>query len=166
MVRVTPGLPRHASADDLDRLIGDLNRIRAETQSVLSGETARAADEPFALLFDGEYSVGKLEEAMSALGDLAGYGGADIEYTKLQIITALAAAAAELLFALAGAVATGGRSLATIPVVEATTVATIRQLVMMLIRRTASDGGRLRNDVRTLTPGPPVDRVVGVDPPV
>jgi len=128
----------HASADDLVDLIPDLNRVRAQVLSVLTGETAKAADEQFALLFDGEYSIGMLEEAMSALGDLAGQGGTEIEYTKLQIIATLAVAAAELQFALASAVGTGGKSLTAIPVIETVAAAAIRQLVVMLMRRIAS----------------------------
>lgn len=128
----------HEAAEELQILIPELNRVRSETAWVLFGDTAKAADEQFTLLFDGEYSVDKLAEAMTALGDLAGHGGAEIEYTKLQIIVALAIAATEITFAIANAATSVGGSLATIPVVEALTIASIRQLVVMLIQRISS----------------------------
>src|SRR5437762_13575241 len=113
-----------SSASDLSALIPDLNRVRSETLSVLMGETADAADAQFQMLFDGDYSVDKLAEAMTAIGDLADGAGTEIEYTKLQILTSLAIAAAEIAWALAAAPETFGGSLALIPPAEALTVMT------------------------------------------
>ncbi|OBB97167.1 alpha/beta hydrolase [Mycolicibacterium peregrinum] len=123
------------AADDLSDLIPDLNRVRSETLSVLMGETADAAEEQFAMLFDGDYSVDKLSQAMSALGDLADGAGTEIEYTKLQILTSLAIAAAEIAWALAAAPETFGGSLGLIPVTEAATMMAVRQIVAMLLRQ-------------------------------
>lgn len=123
------------AAEDLSDLIPDLNRVRSETLSVLMGETADAAEEQFAMLFDGDYSVDKLSQAMSALGDLADGAGTEIEYTKLQILTSLAIAAAEIAWALAAAPETFGGSLALIPVTEAATMMAVRQIVAMLLRQ-------------------------------
>ncbi|MGH3582074.1 MAG: hypothetical protein ACRDUB_10855, partial [Mycobacterium sp.] len=123
------------AAGDLGDLIPDLNRVRAETLSVLMGETADAADEQFAMLFDGDYSVDKLAEAMAALGDLCDNAGTEIEYTKLQVITTLAIAAAEILWALAAAPETFGGSLSAIPITEAITTMTVRQLVSYLLKQ-------------------------------
>lgn len=124
-----------SASGDLAALIPDLNRVRSETLSVLMGETADAAEEQFAMLFDGDYSVDKLAEAMSALGDLADNAGTEIEYTKLQVLTSLAIAAAEIAYALACSPPTFGASLAWIPVTEAATMLTVRQLVAMLLRQ-------------------------------
>ncbi|WP_073694056.1 alpha/beta hydrolase [Mycobacterium sp. ST-F2] len=126
------------AAGDLSDLVPDLNRVRSETMSVLMGETADAAEQQFAMLFDGDYSVDKLAEAMSALGELAGGAGTEIEYTKLQILTSLAIAAAEIAWALAAAPETFGASTALIPVTEAATIMTVRQLVAMLLRQLVS----------------------------
>src|ERR1700754_4332893 len=82
-----------ATAGELKSLIPDLNRVRQETLSVLFGDTADAAAEQFAMLFDGDYAVDKLAEAVSALGDAAGDLGTEIESNKLQIVLCLAAAA-------------------------------------------------------------------------
>lgn len=123
------------AAEDLSDLIPDLNRVRSETLSVLMGETADAAEEQFAMLFDGDYSVDKLSQAMSALGDLADGAGTEIEYTKLQILTSLAIAAAEIAWALAAAPETFGGSLGLIPVTEAATMMAVRQIVAMLLRQ-------------------------------
>ena len=123
------------AAEDLSDLVPDLNRVRSETLSVLMGETADAAEEQFAMLFDGDYSVDKLSQAMSALGDLADGAGTEIEYTKLQILTSLAIAAAEIAWALAAAPETFGGSLGLIPVTEAATMMAVRQIVAMLLRQ-------------------------------
>jgi hypothetical protein len=123
------------ASGELTALVPDLNRVRSETMSVLMGETADAAEEQFSMLFDGDYSVDKLSQAMSALGDLADGAGTEIEYTKLQIITSLAIAAAEISYALAAAPETFGGSLTLIPPAEAATMLTVRQLVMMLLRQ-------------------------------
>ena len=123
------------SADELAELIPELNRVRHQTSSVLSGATADAAAENFRLLFDGDYSVDKLADAMSALGELCKNAGTEIEYTKLQIITSLAIAGAEIAYAIACAPATFGGSLSWIPPIEAITLATVRVLVSQLLKR-------------------------------
>ncbi|MCV7170359.1 hypothetical protein H7I41_10580 [Mycobacterium manitobense] len=117
---------------DMTALIPDLRRVRARTGLVLNGATAAAADEQFSLLFDGEHSVEKLADALSALGTLAETCSTDIEYAKLWIVTTLGIAATEIRLAIADAQWTGGGSLAAIPVVEAVTVASIRALVNRL----------------------------------
>ncbi|CAN5198142.1 hypothetical protein BH11ACT6_BH11ACT6_54510 [soil metagenome] len=122
------------SAGEMSALIPDLNRVRQETISVLVGETADVADEEFAKLFDGDYSVDKLAEAMSALGDLAFDHGTQIEYGKIQILVALGIAAAEIIFAMAMAPWTFGASLATIPLVELATMAAVRLLLSQVIK--------------------------------
>ena len=57
------------------------------------GETAQAADAQFAMLFDGDYTVDKLVKGITALGDMAGSLGTEIEYSKLSILVGLALAA-------------------------------------------------------------------------
>nr|MDT0525401.1 hypothetical protein [Streptomyces sp. DSM 41633] len=59
----------------------------------------------------------------------------EIEYSKLSIIVGLALAAAEISYSLAMAGPTYGASTAAIPVIETTTIAWIRALVMWAIRR-------------------------------
>lgn len=125
----------YAAADELEALIPDLNRVREETLSVLQGETAEAANEQFALLFDGDYAVDKLAIAIRALGDSAGHTGSEIEYSKLSILVGLALAAAEIMYSLAMSPPTWGASLAYIPIIELLTVMTIRQVVAFLMRR-------------------------------
>jgi hypothetical protein len=124
-----------ASAEELAGLIPDLGRVRSETMAVLSGATADAAEKQFSMLFNGEYSVDKLAEAMSALGELARNAGTEIEYTKLQILTSLAIAATEIAYAVAMAYWTFGGSLAWIPAIEAITLTAVRQVVVALVRR-------------------------------
>jgi hypothetical protein len=128
-------------ADDMTALIPDLNRMRASTMTALQGLTAGEADDQFRLLFDGDASVDNLAKAMAALGNLSDGGGKNIEYTKLQILTSLAIAAFEISWALAQTSVTAGASAARIPVIEATTSATIRQTVAMLLRRIMTDLG-------------------------
>lgn len=123
----------HASAGDLKDLVPDLDRVHSETMSVLLGETANAFDDQFAKLFGGDYSVDKLATAMSALGDLAKNCGTQIEYTKIQILSTLAIAAAEIGFALAASPETFGASLALIPGIEALTMAAVRTFVTQLL---------------------------------
>lgn len=114
-----------------------LSRVREETASVLFGETASAAEAQFSMLFDGDYSIDKLADAVAALGDLADTCALEIEYAKLWILSTLAIAAFEIRTALASAHWTGGGSLAAIPVVEAATVMSIRALVRALLERVA-----------------------------
>jgi hypothetical protein len=122
-------------------LIPELNRMRSATMLALQGVTAGAADEQFKLLFDGDASVDKLANAMTALGDLADGTGKNIEYTKLQILTSLAIAAFEISWAIAQTSVTFGASAAQIPLIEASTSAAIRQAVSMLLRDIMSDLG-------------------------
>ncbi|MCT7659697.1 WXG100-like domain-containing protein [Mycobacterium deserti] len=131
----------HSSADQMAVLIPSLNRMREKTSSVLQGVTAGAADDQFALLFDGDASVDKLAEAMAALGDLAQSTGRSIEYTKLQILTSLAIAAFEISWALAQTSVTAGASAAAIPVIEGATSAAIRQIVSLLLKQIMTDLG-------------------------
>src|SRR3954452_17204547 len=128
----------HGAAADLEDLIPDLNRVRQETHSVLFGETAQAADQQFAMLFDGDYTVDKLVKGITALGDMAGSLGTEIEYSKLSILVGLALAAVEISWALAAAPETLGGSLSTIPITEMLTTAAIRRLVALVLRRLAA----------------------------
>jgi hypothetical protein len=128
----------HESANELTSLIPELDQVRGETTTVLSGATADAAADNFRLLFDGDYSVDKLADAMSALGDLAKNAGTQIEYTKLQIITSLAIAGAEIAYAIACAPFTFGESLSWIPPIEALTMAAVRLSVSQLLKRLAA----------------------------
>src|SRR5262245_29476232 len=114
------------AADELAAVVPQVDRLRTQLAGVLSGETATAAQARFEQLFAGEQSMGRLAQAVSGLGELAGQGGAEIEYTKLQIISTLAIAAAEIAYALQSAWATFGSSLAWIAPVEAITMASIR----------------------------------------
>ncbi|MCP9271536.1 WXG100-like domain-containing protein [Mycolicibacterium arenosum] len=125
-------------ADELASLIPDLERVRARTAMVLSGTTASTADEQFELLFDGDYSVHKLADALDALGVLARTCGMDIEYAKLWIVSTLGIAAFEIRVAIANAQWTGGGSLAAIPVVEAVVAASIRAQVGRLAAHVGS----------------------------
>ncbi|WP_432669702.1 alpha/beta hydrolase [Mycolicibacterium fortuitum] len=124
-----------AAAEALQDLIPDLNRVRGETMSVLTGDTADAADRQFAMLFDGDYTVDKLAQGISGMGEGATNFSNEIEYSKLSIIVGLALAAAEISYSLAMAGPTYGASTAAIPVIETTTIAWIRALVMWVIRR-------------------------------
>jgi hypothetical protein len=128
-------------AEEITGLIPELNRVRSSTMSVLQGQTAGAADKQFTLLFDGDGSVDKLAQAMTACGELAQGTGKNIEYTKLQILTSLAIAAFEISWALAQTSVTFGASAAQIPVIEGATSAAIRQSVSMLLRKIMSDLG-------------------------
>ena len=115
----------HASAAEMSDLIPDLNRVRNETMSVITGETANTAEQEFAKLFDGDYSVDKLVEAMSALGETARQAGTQVEASKIEILVGLAMAAAEVLYAIAMAPWTFGASMAWIPAIEAITIAAV-----------------------------------------
>ena len=87
------------------------------------------------MLFDGDASVDKLADGMSGLGDLARDTGAQIQSSKLNILSSLAIAAAEIAYELAMADWTFGASLAWIPVVEAITIAAIKAVLARLWRR-------------------------------
>src|SRR4051812_932495 len=127
----------HASADELEQLIPELNRVRAKTLDSLSGQTAKAAHQQFGLLFDGDASVAKLSEAMRGLGDLGKTHGTELEYTKLQVLAMLAIAAAEISYALAMWWWTDGASLSWIPVIEEATAAAVAEAVEGFFRRIA-----------------------------
>ncbi|OBF37349.1 hypothetical protein A5719_22120 [Mycolicibacterium peregrinum] len=129
-------------AEQLRDLIPELNRMRASTSAVLQGVTAGAADQQFALLFDGDATVEKLAEAMAALGELAESTGKNIEYTKLQILTSLAIAAFEISWALAQTSVTFGASAAEIPLIEASTSAAIQRMVSVLLKDVMTDLGK------------------------
>ncbi|MGV0809475.1 alpha/beta hydrolase [Mycolicibacterium setense] len=124
-----------AAAEALQELIPDLSRVRGETMSVLFGDTAEAAEKQFAMLFDGDYTVDKLAEGISGMGEGATNFSSEIEYSKLSIIVGLALAAAEISYSLAMSSPTLGASTAAIPVIETTTIAWIRALVAWAIRR-------------------------------
>ncbi|MGW4100781.1 WXG100-like domain-containing protein, partial [Mycobacterium sp. NPDC004974] len=124
-----------AAAEALQDLVPDLNRVRGETMSVLTGDTADAADRQFAMLFDGEYTVDKLAQGISGMGEGATNFSSEIEYSKLSTIVGLALAAAEISYSLAMAGPTYGASTAAIPVIETTTIAWIRAVIMWAIRR-------------------------------
>ncbi len=126
------------AAGQLEALIPDLQRVRSETLADLSGEAGAAARQQFAMLFDGDYSVDKLVEAMRAIGDLADKLGTEIQYTKLQIITTLAIAAYSIYWAIANAEWTFGGSLAEIPIAEEVASQSIGQLVKMALARIES----------------------------
>ncbi|ANW66310.1 hypothetical protein BCA37_24485 [Mycobacterium sp. djl-10] len=123
-----------ASAEEMSDLIPDLTRVRQATMSVITGETAAIAEQEFAKLFDGDYSVDKLVEAMKALGETAREAGTQVEASKIEILVGLAMAAAEILYAMAMAPWTFGGSLAWIPAIEALTIVAIRALFSQLIR--------------------------------
>lgn len=123
-----------ASAAEMSDLIPDLNRVRNETMSVITGETADTAEQEFAKLFDGDYSVDKLVEAMKALGETARQAGTQVEASKIEILVGLAMAAAEIIYAIAMAPWTFGASMAWIPPIEMLTMAAIRMLFSQLMR--------------------------------
>ncbi|MDV3128455.1 hypothetical protein M1247_26340 [Mycobacterium sp. 21AC1] len=124
----------HESASEMSDLIPDLNRVRNETMSVITGETADTAAQEFAKLFDGDYSVDKLVEAMAALGETARQAGTQVEASKIEILVGLALAAAEILYAIAMAPWTFGISLSWIPAIEALTMVAVRMLFNQLMR--------------------------------
>src|SRR4051812_47179584 len=103
--------------------------------AVLSGQTADAAAKQFAVLFEGEQSVPRLAEAMRGLRDMAREGAAEIEYTKLQIITTLAIAAVEIAYALHMVWETFGASWHWVAATEVTTIAAIRRAVAKAAQR-------------------------------
>src|SRR5689334_2292776 len=128
----------YGGAAELMDLIPELARERNATSEVLSGATGSTAQEEFAKLFDGDYAVDKLGAAMVALGDAAHQGGGDIEYTKLQVVTTLAIAAAEIVYALAMMPWTFGESEAWIPAIETISIAAIRAAVAQGLKRLAT----------------------------
>ncbi|MGH3723707.1 MAG: DNA/RNA non-specific endonuclease [Mycobacterium sp.] len=124
-----------ASANEFRDLIPETNRVRAETTQAVIGQSANAIDAEFAKLFDGDYSLEKLAQALEAIGEMAGAHGTEIQYTKMLVLSTLAIAAVQISFAIAAAPETLGGSLAEVPVVEAVTITTIRQLAASLLKR-------------------------------
>jgi hypothetical protein len=127
-----------AAAEQLNDLIPDLNSVRNETLSRLMGETAQAADGQFAMLFDGDYAVDKLSDALSALGESAGFTGSEIQYAKWSVLVGLALAAFEISLSYALAPETAGASLARIPWVEWLTLYNTRRLIRMVAEHLAN----------------------------
>lgn len=119
----------HSSSEQVLALIPELNWTLSRTMEVLQGQTARAAEQQFNLLFRGNASVAKLAEAMRALGDLAVGTAKGIVHTKLQISTSYAIAAFEISYAEAQTAATLGSSEAEIPIIKEFTIAAIRQAI-------------------------------------
>src|SRR5262245_23987926 len=132
-----------AAAAELQDLLPDLNRVRNETLSVLAGDTATAAQDQFAMLFDGDYSVDKLAQGAVALGGGAQNLGSEIEYSKLSIIVGLALAAVEIGWCLANSPETGGASLAWIPSIEWATMTSIRRLMSTVFERIVTNLGEM-----------------------
>ncbi|MEV0672989.1 alpha/beta hydrolase [Mycobacterium sp. NPDC050441] len=124
-----------SAAEALQDLVPELNRVRGETMSVLFGDTAEAAEQQFAMLFDGDYAVDRLAEGISAMGEGATNFATEIEYSKLSIIVGLILAAAEISYSLSMSGPTMGASTAAIPVIEMTTMQAIRRIVMAALQR-------------------------------
>ncbi|MEE6176794.1 WXG100-like domain-containing protein [Mycobacterium sp. 050134] len=123
------------SSQQMSALVATLEPVQSETLSVVSGQTASAVAAQFQSLLSGDSSIQNLADQMSSLGGLARQTGTEIQYTKLQILSSLALAAAEIAYALASVDWTFGASLAWIPPVEAITMAMVRALVTTLLRR-------------------------------
>ncbi|OMC13548.1 LuxR C-terminal-related transcriptional regulator [Mycobacterium sp. SP-6446] len=124
-----------AAADGLEALIPALARTRAATQAVLSGQTARAADEQFHLLFDGEFAVAKLMGALRALADLASGNGTEIQYTKLEIISTLGITAESIWRAVVAFPWNPAASVALTTATEEVAAQSIGELVSMVLSR-------------------------------
>src|SRR6202453_1039050 len=151
------------SSQQMAAVIPQLQQLQTQMASVASGATAAAAAQQFQSLLSGDSSVQDLVNSMSALGGLATDTGTQIQYTKLQILTSLAIAAAEILYALAEADWTFGGSLALIPVIEAITMAAVREVVAQLVKRllTALAETFTWTGVRTLLKDAAVGAVTG-----
>ncbi|WP_158168100.1 DUF3626 domain-containing protein [Mycolicibacterium smegmatis] len=143
----------HAEAEDMRALVPDLMRVRAELIDTLTGETADTAKQNFALLFDGDASVDKLSDAMTALGNLAYDTAGQIEANKIEILATLALAAADILFAIACAPFTFGASLSWIPPIEVFSITAVRLLFEQLLRRIIAEvaSALARTSVQRLT---------------
>ena len=125
----------NGASGQLSGLIASVQQVQSQTASAVSGQTAGAVAGQFASLLSGDSSMAALVSSMSALGSLATNTGTQIQYTKLQILTSLGIAAAEIAYALSAVEWTFGASLAWIPPVEAITMAVVRTLVSQLIKR-------------------------------
>ncbi len=128
----------NGSAEQLGSLIPKLEQVSSQTRQVLAGETGDAAAQQFQMLFSGDHSVDNLVIAMSTLGSLGRNTGTQIEYTKLQVLSALAIAAAEIAYLLAMADWTAGLSVLEIRAVEGITITAIRTIGAQALRRLAS----------------------------
>src|SRR3954454_19898033 len=71
------------AAEQLRDLVPSLRRVSTQTESVLSGQTALAAQQNFQMLFTGDYSVDTVADAMQSLGEMARGSGTEVQYTKL-----------------------------------------------------------------------------------
>ncbi|OBA57210.1 hypothetical protein A5647_24340 [Mycobacterium sp. 1100029.7] len=125
----------NSSAQQISDLIPKLQQAQSQTASAVTGETASAVADQFQSLLSGDSSIDNLASAMSSLGSLATQTGTQIQYTKLQILSTLGIAAAEIAYALSSVEWTFGASLAWIPPIEAITMAVVRQLVSQLVKR-------------------------------
>ncbi|WP_142392665.1 hypothetical protein [Mycobacterium sp. 3519A] len=124
------------AADELRDLVPELSKVRRETLSVLVGDTADAADKQFRMLFDGDYSVEKLADAVDELGGLSyKTGGEQIEYNKLVVISTLAVTAFFIFLYIAEASITDGFSLTWIPPLEQLTAASLRKALEEALAR-------------------------------
>ncbi|GLE55281.1 hypothetical protein NJBCHELONAE_05920 [Mycobacteroides chelonae] len=122
-------------ADQLVELFPELNRTREEVKNSIMGMSAEAIDKTFKEWFEGDLAFDKLAGAMDGLAQLSDNHAMALQYTKLIIITSMAIAAVEILWALAWAVATFGASLGAIPVIEALTIAAIRKFFTELLKQ-------------------------------
>src|SRR5262245_42558312 len=89
------------AAQQLAALIPDLQQVTSKARSAMSGATGDAAAQQFQVLFTGEYSIQNLVTALQTLGWLCRNTGTQIEYTKLEILSTLVIAAAEIAYLLA-----------------------------------------------------------------
>ncbi|MGE2817902.1 glycosyltransferase [Mycobacterium heidelbergense] len=118
----------YQTAAGFSALIPELKRVCAATQNVLGGHTAQAAHNQFGLLFAGEFAMDKLVAAQCGLGDLARQDATELQALKLNIILTLLVTAALIAWDEINAPATGGSSLADIPVAKQTAAEAIREL--------------------------------------
>ncbi|MEC4764349.1 NUDIX domain-containing protein, partial [Mycobacterium sherrisii] len=125
----------NASSQQMLDVVPKLQQAQAQAASAVTGQTAGGVATQFQTLLSGDTSIQNLASSMSALGDLAKNGGAQIQYTKLQILSTLAIAAGEIAYALSSVEWTFGASLAWIPPIEAITIAVVRQLAIQLVKR-------------------------------
>ncbi|WP_445160096.1 WXG100-like domain-containing protein [Mycobacterium sp. Dal123C01] len=157
-----------AAAEQILALVAELEQAASVSASALSGQTADAVAAQFASLLSGDSSVQTMAGAASALGVLATNMGMQVQYTKLQIVSTLGIAAAEIGYALSSVGWTSGASLAWIPPIEAITVAVVRQLVSQLIKRIvaalteAATIAGVRQVVKDAAVGAAVGAVIGV----
>ncbi|BBX39881.1 WXG100-like domain-containing protein [Mycobacterium simiae] len=123
-----------ASQQMLD-VVPKLQQAQSQAASAVTGQTADGVAAQFQSLLSGDTSIQNLANSMAALGSLAKETGAQIQYTKLQILSTLAIAAAEIAYALSAVDWTFFASLAWIPPIEAITIAVVEELAAQLVRR-------------------------------